>query len=129
MDRDPDTNAPPPAAPSTSEESDVGARPSRGPFRAGVKRDASLRLQIGIALVDLGPSANDGRGVAGQHQRFRRDEGTAEREVRAEVLRELVLDAGARVEDAEVTLGWREVGLERGIDRLGRDVIAPAADA
>jgi hypothetical protein len=28
MDRDPDTNAPPPAAPSTSEESDVGARPS-----------------------------------------------------------------------------------------------------
>jgi len=28
MDRDPDANAPPPAAPSTSEESDVGARPS-----------------------------------------------------------------------------------------------------
>ena len=101
---------------------------ARSPLRAGVEGRAALGLQIGIALVDLRAPADDGRRVAGQHQRFGRNERAPESEVRAQVPHKLVLDADARIEDAEVAFRWREVRLERRVDGLGRDVIEPAAE-
>ena len=43
-------------------------------------------------------------------------------------LDELVLDAEARIEDAEVALRRREVRLERRVDGLGGDAIEPPAE-
>ena len=103
--------------------------PAGGPLRAGVEGRAALRPQIGIALVDLRAPADDGRRIPRQHQSFCRNEAAPEGKVRAQVLQNLVLDAEARIEDAEVAFGWREVRLERRLDGLGGDVIEAPAES
>ena len=83
----------------------------RSGFRSGLPWLICVRPPTMVVVYPVSISASAGMNAA------------PEREVRAQILRQLVLDADARIEDGEVAFRRREVRLERRLDGLGGDVI------